>query len=160
MSITPTQQSRHLAARFTLASAAVLGLVGGPVAWAAPAAASTSERGCTVDPLKPKSTGDSDEVDFRIWVECHGNKTVEIRQLRFEEDDGGHDDFLGRSKFRESFDNHDGSEILHSRDTVDVDRHDSEEVYHYVSFRVASGNSDNWSDWTDWEKSDVATIED
>lgn len=159
MSITPsTRNSRPLKAKFALISAVSLGLIGGPVALAAPADASTSERGCTVDPRKPTS-GDH-KVDFRISVDCRGNKTVQIRQLRFEDDRGRrNDDFPGHSTFWESFDRNDRSVTLHSFDRVpNLDRRGTEEVYQLVSFRVRSGNSDNWSDWTRWEKSDVATI--
>lgn len=162
MSITPKTPHLHpLTTKGTLAAAAVIGLLGGPVALASPASAETSLRGCTVDPLKPTSSSswdskrDSEEADFRIRVECNGDKTVQILQLRVEEDSGKHDDLLGSTKFRESFDDDDDSVTLHSHEDVE----ECEEVYQLVSFRVRSGNSDNWSDWTDWEKSDVATID-
>ncbi|MDZ4092004.1 MAG: hypothetical protein U1D68_12470 [Arthrobacter sp.] len=161
--INPTSKSRPRAARIALIPALALGLIGGPVAVAGPATASTSERGCTVDPLKPIKLDHKDRdkvrVDFRIYVDCNGNKTVQIRQLRFEDDRGRNDDFLGRSTFRESFDRRDDSVTIHSYDRVpNLDRRGNEEVYQLVSFRVRSGNSDNWSDWTRWEKSDVAKI--
>jgi hypothetical protein len=163
MSITPTTQHfRPLTAKGSLAAAAVFGLLGGPVALASPAVAETSLRGCTVGPLEPRSSSswdsarDSGEGEFRIRVECNGNRTVQIKQLRFEDDAGKHDDFLGHSTFWVSFDNGDRSVTLHSSEDVE----EGDEVYQLVSFRVRSGNSDNWSDWTDWEKSDVATIGD
>ena len=96
-------------------------------------------------------------MDFRIYVDCNGNKTVQIRQLRFEDDRGRHDDFLGASVFWESFDRRDDAVRIHSYDRV-PNGPGSEEVYQLVSFRVRSGNSDHWSDWTRWEKSDVARI--
>jgi hypothetical protein len=154
MSITQSTKSRPFGTRFALISAVSLGLIGGPVALAVPADASTSLRGCTVDPLKPTDAG-KNLADFRIKVDCNGNKTVEIRQKRFEQDGRRHDDFLGQSKFKESFDRHDGRITIHSKDNVDKDR-GKDRVYHEVSFRVKAGN--NWSDWTRWEKSDVATI--
>ena len=162
MSITQkTLHLRPLTTKGSLAAAAVIGLLGGPVALASPASAETSLRGCTVDPLKPTSSSswdsnrDSEEVDFRIRVECNGDKTVQILQLRVEEDSGKHDGLLGSTKFQESFDDDDDSVTLHSHEDVE----EGEEVYQLVSFRVRSGNSDNWSDWTDWEKSDLATID-
>lgn len=165
MSITPvTKKSRPLGAKVALISAVSMGLIGGSVALAAPAEASTSDRGCTVDPLKPTtrwgSGWDSQQVDFRISVSCRGDKTVEIRQRRFEDDHGRrHEDFLGSSTFRESFGNRDRSITVHSFDRVaNVDRRSHEEVFQVVSFRVRSGNSGNWSDWTSWEKSGVATV--
>ena len=155
--INSPRKSRPLAARIVLVPALALGLIGGSVALAGPATASTTERGCTVDPLKP--TQHHHEVDFRIYVDCDGNKTVEIRQLRFEDDDHGRDDLLGKSTFEESFGPRDDSVTLHSYWDVPK-KSDHNEVYQLVSFRVRSGNSDNWSDWTRWEKSDVARIHD
>ncbi len=164
MSITTSpKKSRSRAARIALIPAVALGLIGGPVAAAGPAVASTSERGCTVDPLKPVKHDNKDRskvrVDFRIYVDCNGNKKVEIRQLRFEDDRGRNDDFLGKSTFWKSFDRRDDAVTIHSYDRVpNLDRRGSEEVYQLVSFRVRSGNSDHWSDWTRWEKSDVARL--
>lgn len=161
MSITP--QTPHFpTTRGALVAAAAIGLVGAPIAVASPASAETSLRGCTVDPLKPTSASswesrdDDEEAVFRIKVECNGNKTVQIKQRLFEDDAEGHDDLLGSTTFWESFDNHDRSVTVHSSEDVE----EGEEVYQLVSFRVSSGNSDNWSGWTDWEKSDVATIDD
>ena len=94
-------------AKIALIPAVTLGLIGGPVALAGPATAATSDRGCTVDPLKP--TKHDHKVDFRIFVDCYGDKTVQIRQLRFEDDPGRHDDFLGASLFWKSFDRNDGA---------------------------------------------------
>lgn len=156
MSITTpsTTTSHPRAAKFTLVSAVALGLIGGPVALAAPADASTSLRGCTVDPLKP--TERNHWVDFRIEVDCRDHRTVQIKQLRFEEERGRrHDDFLGGSTFWKSFNRHDGDVTIHSYDRVQ-DRRGTEKVYQLVSFRVRSG--DHWSDWTHWEMSEVATI--
>ncbi|WP_346958010.1 hypothetical protein [uncultured Arthrobacter sp.] len=156
MSITTPSPSktRPRTAKFTLVSAVALGLIGGPVALAAPADASTHLRGCTVDPLKP--TDRSHWVDFRIKVDCRDNKTVQIRQLRYEDERGRrHDDFLGGSTFRESFNHRHDSSTVHSYDRVQ-DRRGPEKVYQLVSFRVRVGN--HWSDWTRWEKSQVATL--
>ena len=164
MSITNSpRKTRSRAVRIALIPAVALGLIGGPVAAAGPAVASTSERGCTVDPLKPVKHDNKDRskvrVDFRIRVDCNGNKTVEIRQQRFNDDHRGRDDLLGKTRFWESFDRRDDSVTIHSYDRVpNLDRRGSEEVYQLVSFRVQSGNSDHWSDWTRWEKSDVAKI--
>jgi hypothetical protein len=169
MSITPTiNKQRPLWARAALIPALGLGLLGAPVALAAPANASTSEHGCTVDPLKPTTHDgstwdpwrDSTHADFRIQVDCSGDRTVEIRQLRVAGGDGSrHHAILGFSTFWESFDHGSDSVTLHSPDRIpNLDRHHSEEVFQFVSFRVRSGHGDHWSDWTDWEKSDVATI--
>jgi hypothetical protein len=158
MSITPsTKRTSPLGTKFALISAVSLGLVGGPVALAVPADASTSLRGCTVNPLKPTDERNN-KADFRIRVDCNGNKTVEVRQRRFEDNRGArrNDDFLGRDTFKRSFDRRDDRITIHSIDRVDADR-GRDRVYHEVSFRVKNNNG-NWSDWTRWEKSEVATI--
>ncbi len=159
MSITPSVKKSHSwRTRVALFSVMSFGLTGVPAALAAPAQADTSYRGCTVDPLKPTSHGNSQRVDFQIKVHCRDGRTVQIRQLRFEDDRGRrNDDFLGSSWFWESFDRHDGSVTLHSYDRVpNLDRRGPEEVYQIVSFRVRTGH--DWSSWTRWEKSDVATV--
>ena len=146
-------KSRPVGAKIVLIPALALGLIGGPVAAAGPATASTSERGCTVNPLRP--TKHNDKVDFRIRVDCNGNKVVDIRQKRFEDDRRGRDDLLGKTRFWESFDRRDDSVTLHGYEwSKGLD-----EVYQLVSFRVRSGNSNNWSDWTSWEKSPVASFD-
>ena len=65
-------------AKIALIPAVTLGLIGGPVALAGPATAATSERGCTVDPLKPTKQDNRDRgktrVDFRIYVDCNGEQ--------------------------------------------------------------------------------------
>ena len=159
--INAPKKSRTRAARIALIPAVALGLIGGPVATAGPAAAATSERGCTVNPLKPTKQDNWDRsrttVDFRIYVNCIGNRTVQIRQLRFEDERGRNDEFLGWSTFWKSFDRRDDAVRIHSFDHV-RNGPGTEEVYQLVSFRVRSGNSDHWSDWTRWEKSDVARI--
>lgn len=158
MSITPsTRKSSPLGARFALISAVSLGLIGGPVALAAPADATTWLRGCSVDPLKPTDERNN-RADFKIRVDCNGNKTVEIRQRRFEDTWGRwNEEFLGRDTFKRSFDRHDDSITIHSFDRVDKDR-GRDKVFHEVSFRVKNDNNGNWSDWTSWERSDPAFI--
>ncbi|MGN7199791.1 hypothetical protein [Arthrobacter sp. SAFR-044] len=136
-----------------------LGLFGGLLAMAAPANAETSRNGCTVDPKDPKDLR-GNKVDFRIKVDCDGGKTVQIRQLRYEDDRGPRrsDDFLGRTVFTEQFDRHDGARTISSIDHVpNLDRRGAEEVYHLVSFRVENHNG-HWSDWTAWEKSAVVEV--
>lgn len=158
MSITPSVKKSHpWRTKLALFSAISFGLTGVPLALAAPAQADTY-RGCTVNPLEPTARGNNHRVDFQIKVYCRDGRTVQIRQLRYEDDRGRNDDFLGSSWFTESFNHHDSSVTLHSYDRVpNLDRRGSEEVYQLVSFRVRTGH-DNWSGWTQWEKSDVATV--
>src|SRR5215217_4508425 len=126
MSITPsTRKTRPVRANIALLSVVSLGLLAGSVALAAPAEAKTSERGCTVEPLKPTLVHEDDKkdkndkkksfhkVDFKIWVDCNGNKEVDIRQKRFERDDK-----LGTSRFNEEFRGGDKIMTIKSRDHV------------------------------------------
>lgn len=158
MSLTPTSTTSRLrTAKFTIVSALTLGLLGGPLAWAAPADATTSYRGCTVNPLRP-SPQRNHWADFRIRVDCQDNGSVEIKQLRYE-DQGGprRDDFLGGTTFWHIFGRRGGTVTLHSYDVVPIQgRHSSERVYQLVSFRVRVGN--HWSNWTRWEKSAEANV--
>lgn len=157
MSITyPPRKTRSRAAKIVLIPAITLGLIGGPVALAAPATASTSDRGCTVSPLRPIEQNRTNRVDFRISVRCNNNKAVQIRQQRYEER-GRNDRFLGRSTFWQSFGRGNSSVTIHSYDRV-PNRPGHEEVYQLVSFRVRLGNSNQWSNWTRWEMSQVARI--
>ncbi len=163
MSITPsTRKTRPLRTNIAVLSVVSLGLLGSSVALAAPAGAQTSERGCTVEPLKPTLVHEDDKkdkndkkrsthkVDFKIRVDCNGNKEVLIRQKRFEDDDK-----LGTSHFDEEFRGGDKKMTINSLHHVPNSKGE-EKVYHIVSFRVKTGN--NWSDWTQWEKSDVLKI--
>ena len=155
MSTTTPTKSRPFGTRFALISAVSLGLIGGPVALAVPADASTSLRGCTVNPLKPTDAG-KNLAEFKIRIHCNGNKIVDVRQKRFEKDRHGRDDKLGSSEWRRlEFNRHDERMTLSKKDTVDKDK-GKDRVYQEVSFRVKSGN--DWSDWTKWERSDVAVI--
>ena len=97
MSITSsTIKASPIGAKIALVSVMSLGLLGSSVALSAPAEAKTSERGCTVDPLKPKLVEDDHKkkndrdkkdhkVNFIIKVDCNGNKMVQIKQKRFED---------------------------------------------------------------------------
>lgn len=143
MSTTTPTKSRPFGTRFALISAVSLGLIGGPVALAVPADASTSLRGCTVDPLKPTDAG-KNVAEFKIRIHCNGNKIVDVRQKRFEKDRHGRDDRLGSSEWRRlEFNRHDERMTLSKKDTVDKDK-GKDRVYQEVSFRVKSGN--DWSD--------------
>lgn len=159
MSITTTMKTRSTRAKIALVPALSLGLLGGSVAMAAPAQAETSRYGCTVDPLDPRDLR-GNRVDFKIKVDCYGEKTVQIRQLRYENERGPRrsDDFLGSSHFTEKFDRRDDARTIHSVDHLpNLDRRGAEEVNHLVSFRVKDDGG-HWSDWTRWEKSDVVEV--
>ncbi|HET7140507.1 MAG TPA: hypothetical protein VFI36_10140 [Arthrobacter sp.] len=96
-----------------------LGLLGGSVAMAAPAQAETSRNGCTVDPLAPRDFR-GNRVDFKIKVHCYGEKTVQIRQLRYEDEPGPRrsDDFVGSSYFTQKFERRNDARTIHSFDHV------------------------------------------
>jgi len=156
MSYTGTNRSTK--ARNALVPLVSLGLLGVSLAMAAPANAETSRNGCTVNPLDPKDLRGND-VDFRITVDCSGQKTVEIRQRIYEDERGPrhNDDLLVKRQFTEEFDRHDDARTVHY--FVDVRNHDrkGEEVYQLVSFRVEN-HGGHWSDWTPWEKSAVVDV--
>jgi hypothetical protein len=160
MSITSSMKTRSTRAKVALVPVLSLGLLGGSVALAAPAQANDDHRnGCTVKPLSPKDLR-GNRVDFKIDVNCYGEKTVQIRQLRYEDERGPRqsDDFLGGSHFYESFNKHDDTRTIHSVDRVpNLDRRGAEEVYHIVSFRVKDDRG-HWSDWTGWKKSEVVEV--
>jgi hypothetical protein len=163
MSIT-AMKTRSARAKAALVPALTLGLLGGSLALAGPAQANDDYRddyrnGCTVKPLSPKDLR-GNRVDFKIDVNCYGEKTVQIRQLRYEDERGPRrsDDFLGGSHFYESFNKHDHGKTIHSVDRVpNLDRRGAEEVYHIVSFRVKDGKG-HWSDWSGWKKSEVVEV--
>lgn len=163
MSITPTMKTRSIRAKIALVPVLSLGLLGGSVAIAAPAQAHDDHHhhrhGCTVKPLSPHDLK-GNKVDFKIKADCHGEKTVQIRQLRYEDERGPRrsDDFLGSSHFYVKFDWRDDHKIIHSVDRVrNLDRRGAEEVYHLVSFRVKD-HKGHWSDWSEWKKSDVVEV--
>ncbi|WP_458779973.1 hypothetical protein [Arthrobacter sp. D3-16] len=160
MSITPTK-TRSFRAKIALIPALSLALLGGSVAISAPAAADNDYRhGCNVDPLEPKDLR-GHKVDFKIKVHCYGEKTVQIRQLRYEDERGPRrsDDFLGGSHFKENFHKrHNDHKYISSVDRVrNLDRRGAEEVYHVTSFRVKD-HKGHWSDWSRWEKSPVKEL--
>ncbi|MFF1251863.1 hypothetical protein ACFVYC_05140 [Pseudarthrobacter sp. NPDC058329] len=160
MSISTTR-TRSIKAKIALVPVLTLGLLGGSVAIAAPATAYNDYRhGCNVDPLKPTDLR-GNRVDFRIKVHCYGEKTVQIRQLRYEDERGPRrsDDFLGGSYFKENFKkHHNDHRYIRSVDRVrNLDRRGAEEVYHLTSFRVKNERG-HWSGWTHWEKSEVKEL--
>ncbi|CCQ44378.1 putative uncharacterized protein [Pseudarthrobacter siccitolerans] len=166
MSITPSKKTGSIRAKIALVPALAFGLIGGSMALAVPAQAAydhhDNRHGCTVKPLSPDNLR-GNRVNFKIKVECDGEKTVHIRQLRYEDERGPRrsDDFLGHSHFYEKFnsrDKHDDRRVLDSVDRVrNLDRRGAEEVYHLVSFRVKD-HKGNWSDWSNWKKSDVVEV--
>lgn len=161
MSITTTTRTRSFRAKIALVPVLSLGLLGGSVAIGAPAAAYNDYRhGCNVKPLEPHDLR-GNRVDFQIKVHCYGEKTVQIRQLRYEDERGPHrsDDFLGGSHFKEDFHKqYDDHRYIRSVDRVwNLDRRGAEEVYHLTSFRVKDHHG-HWSGWTHWEESPVKEL--
>jgi hypothetical protein len=148
MSMTTTTKTTSTRAKIALVPALSFALLGGSMALAAPADATTS-RGCTVEPRHPSDLR-GNKFDFKIDVRCKDGKTVQIRQLRYEDERGKHDKFLGHSYFTERFGWHANSRTIHSFDRVD--HKGSKHVYQLVSFRVEEYKG-HWSGWTKWEKS-------
>ncbi len=170
MSITASTRTRSTRAKIALVPLISIGLFGS-LAIAAPAQAHDDGhddwQGCSVKPLDPKDLR-GNRVDFSIKVKCDnekdgrkdGEKSVLIRQLRYEDEHGPQrsDDFLGFSYFYENFDRWDDARILHSVDRVrNLDHRSAEEVYHLVSFKVKD-NKGHWSDWSGWKSSEVVEV--
>ena len=153
---TPTTKTRATRSKIALVPVLSLGLLAGSAAVAGPASAyDDSIRGCTVKPLKP-----TDErgrwVNFKISVKCDdGRRTVHIRQVRFEAD-RGRDTRLGDDYFVRYLNHNDRYKIVDSRHEVGrkLDRRDSEEVYHVISFAVEYDNG-KLSHWSSWKKSET-----
>ena len=162
MSITASMKTRSARAKAALVPALTLGLLGGSLALAGPVQANDykddSIRGCTVKPLKPTDER-GNWVNFKISVKCEdGKRVVHIKQKRYEADRGrdtrlkdDRDDYFVRHLNR-----YDRYDLINSYVQVSkkLDRHDSEEVYHKVSFAVEYDNG-RLSHWSDWKKSET-----
>src|SRR4051812_46000109 len=118
--------------------------MGGVLATTGTAQAATTLGLCTVNPLTPIIDGENEFgihiVRYRIAVKCAGDRSVNIQQKMYEEDDGP-DDRLGdlvRHTFEPGLTA--GSTTLDTRRTVpETDTavgDDTEELYHQVRFRV------------------------
>lgn len=165
MSITQTAKTRSTRAKIALVPFLTLGMFVGSLAVAGPAQANHNDndriRGCAVKPLDPRDLR-GNRVDFKIEVHCNDDRTVQVRQLRYEDERGPRrsDDFLGSSHFTVKV-NDDDKKTIHSVDRVrNLDRRGAEEVYHLVSFRVKDdhGRWSDWTGWSDWKKSNVVEV--
>jgi hypothetical protein len=134
-----------------------------PVALGAPAHASTTSNGCTVDPTTPYHNGDFSasgikRIAYEIEVTCSAGLTVTIEQQRWEDDPNQSDDLIGTSTLVSTF----ASTTTITRtvtanlsDTDDFTDH-YEEAYQKVRFRVTNGPVT--SAWTNWESSGIRAI--
>ncbi|WP_104043511.1 hypothetical protein [Arthrobacter sp. ZGTC412] len=152
MSITTTK-SGSTKAKIALVPVLSLGLLGGSVAIAGPAAADYDQkiRGCTVKPVKP-SQERGGGVNFKISVKCDdGKRTVHVKQKLYEEDLGKDTKF--DEKYIKRHVNRD-DRFINSRYGVPryLDRYDGEEVYHEISFAVEDDKG-KLSKWSGWKKS-------
>lgn len=167
MSMTPPTPARR-SARVALVSTVSLGLLAGPIAMAAPAAADTKSADCTVKALKPKVHDKGNggykkgerkfvKVDFEFKIRCDKDAKVHFDQWMFQKD-GKKNDRIGKDY---------GTVWVHKHESVvnvvkvyDKDRHDKfEKVFHFVKIQVVKKDKyGHWSKWSDFDKSPIAKI--
>ncbi len=134
----------------------------------APAEAATARKGCVVAPVRPAATNRVDAsgnrlVDYKINVVCAGGRTVQIQQLRLEEDVlprdiDAVDDVTGIGLRTLNFTGGAGVRKVRVRVALPNTPGDGpvEEVYHKVRFRVTTPTGT--TAWTPFESSRVRAI--
>lgn len=137
---------------------------------ATPVQASTTDSGCTVTPDRPVYSGVNDSsnrpyVDYRITATCEAGLTVEVKQVRMEQDqlsregDPG-DDTTGRFTKVFDFTNGAGTKSVKVRvllaNTGPANEGAIEEPYQKLKFSVTSGPVR--SEFTPFELTDIRRI--
>ena len=152
-----TTASRGTLHKLALAGA-LIAATAAPLALALPAQAA-SNSGCTVNPRKPVHAGFNSSgvklVRFNVSISCDPNRTVEVQQLRYEEDWGNWlfpdaDDSLGSRTFTEAFPPNVGTITVGSTRTLPNTEDDNEEIYQKTRFRVTGGGVT--SPWTSYQR--------
>ena len=137
---------------------ALVAATAAPLTLALPAEAATSS-GCTVSPQKPVHAGFNSSgvklVRFDVKIVCDPNRTVEVQQLRYEEDWGNWlfsdpDDGLGSRTFTRAFPPNVGTITVGSTRTLPNTEDGNEEIYQKTRFRVTSGGVT--SPWTSYQR--------
>ena len=152
-----TTASRGTLHKLALAGA-LIASTAAPLSLATPAQAATSS-GCTVNPQKPVHAGFNSAgvklVRFNISIFCNPNRSVEVQQLRYEEDwdnwpFSNSDDSLGSRTFIRSFPPNVGTITVGSTRTLPNTEDGNEEIYQKTRFRVTSGGVT--SPWTSYQR--------
>jgi hypothetical protein len=128
------------------------------LASASSAGAATDREGCTVTPLAPQQVGSTNFVRFPYRVTCDKDRIVQIRQQRWESDPPPGlrgDDFLGSTTNLRTFAVA-GSTVVSSFRVLPDTEPGAEEIYHRVSFRVAT--IDGVTGWTRYENSVIGSF--
>jgi hypothetical protein len=137
---------------------ALVAAAAAPLSLAIPAHAASSS-GCIVNPQKPVHAGFNSAgvklVRFEVKIFCNPNRTVEVQQLRYEEDWGNWlfsdpDDSLGSRTFTRTFPPNVGTITVSSTRTLPNTEDGNEEIYQKTRFRVSSGGVT--SPWTSYQR--------
>jgi hypothetical protein len=134
-----------------------------PLAVAGSASASTTASGCTVTPLKPvydhTNSSGRKVINYETKVYCDAGRTIEIQDVRNDQDYWSADDYYGTTIYTIAF--HNAATVYESVQKVlpDADAwgDDNEEMYHATAFQVTTDNG-VVSARTSWENSPVASF--
>jgi len=147
--------------KFAISGAAAVAVALPLAMVSAPAQAATTLSGCTVTPLRPVvvgQVGGVPQVKFSTRVQCAKDRIIEIRDQRYEADAPAGvagDDSYGNTRYLRTFDAQ-RTIVVSKKDLVTSTENSNEEVYHRVSFRVATING--VSAWTNFENSPERSV--
>lgn len=139
-----------------LRALAVAAMLVAPLAVAAPAHASVTKDGCTVDAKNPYHNGTFTGtgvkwIDYDVDFDCTVGVIIEAEMERWEADSGlnGADDFIGWStKTRTMTSSHYDWKVTGTLPDSDGGADQWSEMYQRVRFRVTSGPvTGSWSNW-------------
>lgn len=159
-------------AALTVAALAV-GTLTLPAVMASPAQAATTAHGCTVKPHRPVVVGltslGKKIIDYRISVECSGNRWIQVQRQRWEWDGGirirknlpfvDEDDWQGETSEWRWFSPSSQKKLIvltNTRALVKTDSDVHEDPYQVVRYRVVSNGVT--SGWTTWEAGPYSSI--
>jgi hypothetical protein len=137
-----------------------------PLALMLPAQASTSSSQCTLTPQAPvvdhyNSTGQK-VIKYANTVTCQSGRTIEIQDQRWDDDSvdfmWSPDDYYGQTNYNVTFNGTTTVDKSVNQTLPDADAwgDNTEEMYHYVRFRVSSNGVT--SPWTNWEYSPTVSF--
>lgn len=132
-----------------------------PFAGIAPANASTTLWGCTVDPERPvfdhiNPANGNKVIRYDMTVTCAAGRTVEIEQHIHEDDGQNGDDHITSNVRDRQFSTAD-TVTMWWENTLPNTEIDREEMYHTVRFQVTLTNLSQ-SAWTTYEDSPVQSF--
>jgi hypothetical protein len=117
-----------------------------PLGIMAPAHATVSSSGCTVNPLAPEfhnqwTTGGDKRIQYKVDVTCTAGLSITITQERWEADTTSADDFIGSSVLTNTFTTAGSLTRTVTATLPDADPwgDDNEEMYQRVHYTVTNG---------------------